>query len=171
MQLASKIKQAINSADRNKIRTVYFEVFGKEIKQDCNNCYNEAIYRLIKFTKKTAMQSKGKYKFKDEYKYKKMTVNVNGQRVLVTAETLTDSLAETLIGIGRGNLLEENKTFIEPVEEKKTQDLEPTLSTSIEVLNDGNESDGNVNESESPTSESQPLTVKKKRGRKPKVVS
>ena len=171
MELASRIRLAINSADDKKIRAIYQEAFGKEIKSDCNNCYNEAIYRLIKFTKKAVMQTTGKYKFKKEFQYKKMTVNVSGQRVLVTPETLTDSLAEVLFGLGKGNLLEENPNYAPVVKEEKKTDSESILSTSIEVLSDGSESEASVTESELVMSESQPLTVKKKRGRKPKVAS
>lgn len=178
MELASKIREAINSADETKIRAVYFETFGKTVKKDCNNCYNEAVGRLIKFAKqKTNMSSQ--FKFKKEFENDKVTLKIGGSRQLITAENLTDELAELLFNNGRGHILEENKNAVRKADVLSVKKITPetfsapqekplpTLSTLSEAKTDGKELAENVSEKVSEVSESQPLTAKK-RGRKPK---
>jgi len=162
MELAHKIREAINSGSEVKIRAVYFEAFGKTIRKDCGNCYNEAVGRLIKFTKKQTMQ--GAYKVKE--KGKKIYLKVGGVRHLIDESNLTDSNAQLLIDNGRGHLIEKVGEVKVKLVEKKSG--EPTLSILTEAATDLKESQENVSEKESSSNESEELTVEsspKKRGR------
>lgn len=171
MELASKIRAALNYNSRDKqkkIREVYFEAFGKSIKKDCGNCYNEAIGRLLDFVKQKRFMTSNKYRFKKEHRGKRFSVVVNGTRLVIDDSNVDDFAFDVLEKHNRLHLVEQ-VVFEEPKKSVK-EVSQPTLSTSKEVLTVGKESNQSVSESELNTSESKPLTAaKKKRGRPSKV--
>jgi len=159
--MIEKIRRAINSNSESLLREVYVEVFGVSIKEGCGDCYNKAIEKLIKFARQNQKMQTGKYRFKKEFEYKKMTISHNGGRLLVDASNLTESTAEMLIHMGKGGLIELNPNH----ESKKKESgiVEPTSSTLTEPQTDGQELAENVSVKESTTKESKPLTVAKKK--------
>lgn len=184
MELANKVREAINSNNDENIRAVYREVFGSTIKKDCGGCYNEALHRLIKWVKRQTNMVNCKYKFTKDFAGKTVVIKVGGIRTAINDANLTNELAALLQANGRGHLLEENKAYTEVPNVKGVKKLTPetfakpmdkpipTLSTLKEAEIDGNELKENVSEKELNTKESQPLTgenLPKKRGRKPKV--
>lgn len=187
MELASKIREAINSNNEKEIRAVYFEVFGSSIKERCGNCYNKAIEQLIQFSKqnKNNMAVSCKYKFIKKFTGGRVILKIQGTRIEITEANMTNELAELMKAHGRGHLLEENKAYTEvpnvvagvkkltPETFAKPKDKPmPTLSTLKEAVSDGSELSENVSENKSNTSELTQLTAShspKKRGRKPKV--
>lgn len=187
MELASKIRAAINSNNDKEIRAVYLEVFGSSIKERCGDCYNKAIEQLIKKVKEVTKTNKmvsSKYKFIKDFAGKTVVLKVGGVRTAINDANLTDELAGLLIANGRGHLLEENKGYISPNVVKGVKKLTPEtfakpqekpapmLSTLKEAVSDGSELSENVSAKGLNTEELKPLTENhspKKRGRKPKV--
>lgn len=182
--LFERVKNATYSGNDVQIRAIYYEVFGTTIKRDCGNCYNEAVFRLHSWLKSNKMEqpNNNKWKFKDEFKGKTVVVKVGGVNTAVTADNLTDNIAEMLISMGRGNNLELNKGYkpdagevkkITPevfknAGEKKENAQPHTLSTLKSAQKDLSAPLESVKEKELIGEELKPLpeqTQRKKRGR------
>jgi len=151
MELANRVREAINSNRDENIRAVYREVFGSTIKKDCGGCYNEALHRLIKWVKRQTNMVNCKYKFTKDFAGKTVVIKVGGIRTAISDSNLTNELAALLQANGRGHLLEENKAYTEVPNAQGVKKLTPetfakpmdkpvpTLSTLKEAENDGNE--------------------------------
>ena len=174
------IRQAINRGNAQELSDVYKNIFGKSIKEGCNNCYNEAIGQLISYRKKlnrkTHMNTGCKYQIAEKSRHKKFFVNIGGVLHTVTNENLTNVTAEAIIasGVYREGLIEPNPNYNASQPEGKAgggANEVVTSSISKEALTDGQESLSSATEKGSTTYESKQLTgvkLKMKPGPKPK---
>jgi hypothetical protein len=169
----SEVRAAINTGTNESLNGVYFRIYGKTVKKNCNNCYNKAIEQLIKWvkTKGTSMVN-GKYRFTAKWKNKTVVVNIGGTMHKVTSDTLSNATAEAILNSPqyRNDIVEINPLFKESDVKKNTlvnQPLPtPILSISKEAVKGGETLKENVIEKELNQPELKPLTEQvKKRGR------
>lgn len=168
-ELHNEVRIAINADTEEEIGKIYFKIFSKTVKQNCNSCFNKAIEDLIKWTKKQYMGCK--YKIASKYEGTVFTVNIGGTMHRVTNSNISNATAEIIMNNPnlKNDIIEINPDYKGEVEVKKNEvksEPQPILSTLTEVLKDGKESEENVSEKRLVMNESVPLTVeKKKRGR------
>lgn len=179
----ARLKEIIYSGDDSQIKKLYFETFGETVKKGCGNCYNKAVEKLHLWLKSKIMKEVKKdcaYRFKKEFKGKNVVMRISGTLVTVNENNLTNELAQLLIDNKRDNCIEPNESYVavEPVkklkpidfanlEEKKTEDSQPTLSTLKKAESDGAEPKQSSEGKELDVKESKPLQEAplKKRGR------
>lgn len=163
-ELEAKVRAAINDGSDEAIGSIHLEIFGKTVKKNCNGCYNEAISKLIKWTK-TKNMANCKYRINAKYNGKVFSVNVGGTIHRVTNENISVATAEMIMSNPKikSDVIELNPNYKGTAEVKKNTVLNqpepmPILSISPEALSVGETSEENVSVKESDIVESKPLT-------------
>jgi len=174
-ELEAKVRAAINDGSDKAIGSIHFEIFGKTVKKNCGGCYNEAISKLIKWTK-TKYVANCKYRINAKYNGTVFSVNVGGTIHRVTNDNISVATAEMIMSNPKikSDVIELNPDW-NGIEVKKnilkdSPSPMPILSILPEALPVTEILKENVSAKESVIQESKPLMAEpKKRGRPSKL--
>lgn len=120
-------EQGFETSKAEVLPSLYVRIYGQMYRTNCQSCIKDAFEYVVRWaSKKKSTNNKysmGAYKFKHEYRSKNFPVRIQGQRVFVNSDNLTDERAQILLAIPKyKHVLEptgEGVTVTTPVIEKQ----------------------------------------------------
>jgi len=163
-------EQGFDASRSEVLPRLYVRRYGAMYRTDCGGCVNDAFNHLIRWAQKGKIKTNqymSNYKMKFEYRNKSFPIMHKGQRLIITADNLTDDRAKILMAIPKyAHVVEVSQLFTEEkfkiVKRATDKVIAPNfLTPDLEIDNFPNES--STSTSKEVLSVDEPL--KKKRGR------